>query len=153
MEPDMTDAETNWRNAVAANGGHVSEQGTDRSGASFGGYPYDPYKGSLAAWYPDDTVAGGRRWETAPLGVRLAHGYDAISDTVAIAEGKAAESALDVTKNLGLDKGVTGLIGKVFGIPHGAVVVIAVAGAAVGAYALLVSAGILPPFAEWERGT
>jgi len=128
-----------WRAGVAAQGG--------RSLAV--GYPFPPHKGAPTAMWDDSSKPGGRRYELAPLPVRLAVGYEKTRDGITIKAGAAAEKAESVLESTGLGKGVLGVVGKLLGIPHGAVVVIAVAAGALIGYGALVNIGILPPLKSW----
>lgn len=109
------------------------------------GYPYAPDKGAPAGWWPDATKPGGKRWELAPLNVRVAIGYERKKDAAAIGAGELVEKIEAGASAVGLDKGITGVIGKALGIPHGPLLVmILIAGAVVG-YGALVQIGVVPP--------
>jgi hypothetical protein len=128
-----------WRAEVEAKGG--------RSLAV--GYPFPPNKGAPTAMWNDPSKPGGRRYELAPLSVRLAVGYEKGKDVVTLRAGAAAEKAENIVGATGLNKGVLGVVGKLLGIPHGAVVAIAVAAGALIGYGALVNIGILPPLKSW----
>lgn len=131
-----------WKKAVTAAGGAPQS----------GGYPYEPFKGQPYGRFVDPTVPLGVRYELAPANVRSVIAAGQVGNKVAIVEGKAAETAEEVVKATGLDKGLSGLIGKALGMPPGLVIGVAlVIGVGVG-YAMLVNIGAVPPLNKLTKG-
>lgn len=131
-----------WRQSVQDRGGHTLPTG----------YPFQPYKGAPCAYWLDNGVAGKRRFELAPVDVQRAAQWERAKDAGTISAGETAETLEEVSKDLGLDKGITGFLGKVFGLPHGAVVAIAVTAGLVLGYSALVQVGIAPPLNKLTGG-
>lgn len=121
------------------------------------GYPSGPDKGAPAAVFLTDpdlgwAEPGNRRYELAPVHVRLAVGWERSGEAATLAAGKAAETASGIVEATGLDKGVFGVLGKVTGIPPGVLITVAILTGAVIGYAALVNAGIAPPIRELTKG-
>lgn len=152
----MADDTNNWREnpivaawvrSVEGKGGHVA----------LTGYPYAPFKGAPTAFY-DEGPAGdptvnwaARRYELAPMAVRAAVGFEATADKITIAAGKVLDTVDEVTEGLGLDKGVSGVLGKVLGIPRPVIIGGVILAGALAGYALLVNVGALPPLKKWAQ--
>lgn len=129
-----------WKREVEAAGGRALATG----------YPFPPDKGSPTAVYLVDEslgweAGGNRRYELAPSYVRAAVGWERTQDSVTLASGKVAEGADSIVKATGLDKGLSGVIGRALGVPPGFIIGGAVLAGIVIGYAALVNVGILPP--------
>lgn len=126
---------SSWRDGVIAKGGD----------ALLTGYPYAPHKGEPTAVYYPQGIAGPRQYELAPWYVRILVTGAKADDKVIIAAGKGAEKAEEIVRSTGLDKGLSGVVAKVTGVPHSVLVVGVLLGGIVIGYAALVNVGLLPP--------
>lgn len=94
------------------------------------------------------TPTGQVIYERAPLSLQIADAATIATENVWRAAGQAVAVRDSIISATGLDKGIVGVASKLTGVPRWAVV----GGGLVIGYAMLASAGVVPPINKLFRG-